>query len=99
IRVLDDLAVADQLVAPEPLHLGSDADGEAARVEPCDRSAAAAAREQRVPGGCDIVAHRRDESDAGDRDAPAPACARRAHERLGMVERAASATTSRRAVA
>ena len=67
-RVLEQPPVARERIV-EALHLGGDAHRIAARVELRDRGAAAAAGEQRAPGRLDIVADRRDEADAGDRDA------------------------------
>src|SRR5262249_7408926 len=85
VRVLQELAVLDELVA-EALDFRGDADRKTARVESGDRRAAAATCEQRVPRGGYVVADRRDEPDSGDRDAPAILlrCAG-AHARLRTV--------------
>ncbi len=57
----------------EILDLGGDARRKAAGVENADRRDAAAAFEQRRPGRGDVVADRRDQSQAGDRDPASPA--------------------------
>src|SRR4029450_2605292 len=71
IRESDELAVANGVVA-KTFHFGGNAHRIAACVEYGDRSTAAAAGQERVPRRGDVVADRRDEADAGDRDASSP---------------------------
>src|SRR5438067_8459480 len=69
VRVLEKLARRgdDRLV--EALHFGGDARREARRVEQRDRRGAVSRPVERFPRRGGIVAERRDEADAGDRDA------------------------------
>jgi hypothetical protein len=70
IGEFEKLAIVNHRGGVEAFHLGRDSHWKTRGVEERDRTAAAPAGTQRLPGRRHVVADGRDHSETGDRDAP-----------------------------
>ena len=68
VGVLEELAVFDRVAGVQRFHLGRNAHRKAAGVEMGDRRHPAAARQEGLPGGGDVVPERGHEAQPGDGD-------------------------------